>query len=80
MGKYRKKPIVIEASQWQGPDHFYPEWLSKVLEQDHRDRWGIETLEGFMLISDGDWLIQGIKGEVYPCKNDIFLESYEAAE
>ena len=40
----------------------------------------IETLEGNMTASPGDWIITGIKGEKYPCKNDIFLATYEAVE
>lgn len=80
MTKFRKKPIVIEARQWLGHEHFYPEWLCKALDQDRQERWGIETLEGFMLIGDGDWIIRGIKGEVYPCKPDIFAATYEAVD
>lgn len=43
-------------------------------------RWVIETLEGVMEVSEGDWVIRGIKGEFYPCKPDIFLATYEPVE
>jgi hypothetical protein len=42
--------------------------------------FGIKTLEGSLKVSDGDWIIKGIKGEFYPIKNDIFLETYEKVE
>lgn len=40
-------------------------------------RFQIETLEGPHIVSDGDWIIRGIKGELYPCKPDIFEATYE---
>lgn len=40
----------------------------------------IPTLEGEILTSDGDWIIQGVNGEFYPCKPDIFEKTYEVAE
>jgi len=40
----------------------------------------IETLEGTMIGNSGDWLIEGIRGEMYPCKHDIFIGSYETIE
>ena len=39
--------------------------------------WEIDTLEGTMLASPGDWIIRGVKGEIYPCKPDIFAMTYE---
>jgi hypothetical protein len=50
--------------------------------QDHADRLGmiIPTLEGEMLASEGDWVIRGIKGELYPCRSDIFDATYEPVE
>ena len=41
-------------------------------------RMEIQTLEGIMIGEIGDWLITGIKGEQYPCKPDIFEQTYEA--
>ena len=75
--KYRKKPVVIEAQQftettaiqtakWCGGTRV-AEWLE------------IPTLEGVMRAEVGDFIIKGIKGEFYPCKPEIFVESYEVA-
>lgn len=77
---YRKKPVVIIASQFfrgQQP------WPDGVLEPpcpcaEDGDNFWIETLEGHHHVSDGDWIITGIKGEKYPCKPDIFADTYEA--
>lgn len=88
MKKYKKKPVEIEAIQFDG----YNSWLieqwsnkkvigSPVLEPSTDDPRGsylqIHTLEGIMTAISGDWIIKGIKGEYYPCKNDIFLETYD---
>jgi hypothetical protein len=73
--KYRKKPVVIEATQWfKDGDHpvVYQGGLSGC--------YYIETLEGEYRVREGDWIITGVKGEHYPCKPDIFDLTYEAAE
>ena len=77
--KYRKKPVEIEA--WQHiPFAPMPEWvLEKILRRDG-DTISIFTLEGAMRADPGDWIIRGIKGEVYPCKPDIFEATYEPVE
>lgn len=88
MSGFRKKPIVIEA--WQIPpfngafDPAPPSWLRKAIV-DGRVRadkncrgFLITTLEGEMRGDVGDWIIQGVKGELYPCKPDIFDATYEA--
>jgi hypothetical protein len=80
MAKYRKKPVVIEATQWfKHGDHpavikMHTVELDGVTPQAY-----IETLEGQMLVTAGDWIITGVKGEHYPCKPDIFEATYEAA-
>lgn len=89
--KFRKKPVVIEAFRL-GPDAM-PDWfLDQMATNDvttHNDdgRWGggpdyalIHTLEGQMRAEHGDWIIRGVKGELYPCKPDIFEATYEPAE
>jgi hypothetical protein len=85
--KYRKKPIVIEAIQLPAEEDTnvdpFIDWadehgLEYTSERD--GSIGIETLEGVMTGSPGDWIIKGIKGEFYPCKPDIFAASYEPAE
>lgn len=86
MGKYRKKPIEIEAFIWTG-DHDQtedPTWIVEAMGRG--DVWfeasglQIRTLEGVMTANRGDYVIRGIKGEIYPCKPDIFEASYERVE
>jgi hypothetical protein len=74
MAKFRKKPVVIEAVQWfKFGDH------PQVISQTDEKGW-IQTLEGGHLVAPGDWVITGVKGEHYPCKPDIFDQTYEAVE
>jgi len=75
--KYRKKPVVIEAEQFF-TDLELP-FRDKGIVQFADDRFFVSTLEGPLTISDGDWIICGIKGEYYPCKPDIFAATYEPA-
>lgn len=86
--KFKKKPVEIEAIQYTGKNDFkiskwsndlvYP---SPVLEPSTDNPTGsylqIKTLEGVMTAIVGDWIIKGVKGEFYPCKNDIFLLTYD---
>lgn len=77
--RFRKKPIVIEAVQWTGKN--YKEictFVDKRLEDTYgREILLIDTLEGEHQAKIGDWIIKGIKGEFYPCKPDIFEQTYE---
>ena len=79
MSKFRKKPVVIEATQWfKDGDHpaVRPSRFTQVTK-----RVGvIDTLEGEMTVTPGDWIITGVKGEHYPCKPDIFEATYEKVE
>jgi hypothetical protein len=75
MAKYRKKPIVIEASQWLWGDPPLEGMVQDVLRP--RGNFKIETLEGPMSVNGGDWIITGVKGEKYPCKPDIFEATYD---
>ena len=81
MKKYRKKPMVIEAIQFRDNREFFYELKSQnipiLYDYQHTPRCFIETPEGNMYISDGDWIIKGVKGEYYPCKPDIFEMTYE---
>ena len=71
--KFRKKPIVVEATQW------FPDMGQQLGVEYHPDEsYHIPTLEGNMLVNPGDWIITGVKGEKYPCKPDIFEATYEA--
>ena len=72
--KFRKKPVVIEATQWfeMGDHPAVQDGLTTIQPV-------IKTLEGYMYVSPGDWIITGVKGEHYPCKPDIFEMTYEPA-
>ena len=73
--RFRKRPVVIEATQWfKLGDH------SGVVEYGEDGCGWIETLEGGHVVSPGDWIITGVKGELYPCKPDIFELSYEPVD
>lgn len=83
MPKFRKKPVVIEAFQVVN-DHC-PQWFVDEIGKSvggtaGTNVWRIKTLEGDMIASPGDWIIRGVKGELYPCKPDIFAATYEPAE
>ena len=79
--KFRKKPVVIEAVQWTGKNGSEVAAFCPGIQFDFAmDDAYIKTLEGEMIASAGDWIIRGIKGEFYPCKNDIFEATYEAVE
>lgn len=109
MAKFRKKPVVIEATQWfENGDHPQDNSCPRSPEDPtlcegkivrrfkrpgvagsslcghcqnsmHVHGW-IETLEGGHIVCPGDWVITGVKGEMYPCKLDIFEATYEAVE
>lgn len=86
--KYRKKPVVIEA--WQFTDENKDQLLHNLQSFQMNIQYSfskegnpvilIPTLEGEMTASIGDYIIKGIRGEFYPCKPDIFEQSYELAE
>lgn len=95
--KYRKKPVVIEAFQYNGDlinadgKYYVPDWAVQAFEEgtiyfDSLDaatppyELFIKTLEGVHHVSVGDYVIRGVKGELYPCKPDIFEETYEIVE
>ena len=90
--KYRKKPIVIEAFQYDGDlinssgKYYVPEWAEKAHKNGNiyfKDIGNnpavmiIKTLEGDMIANIGDYIIQDVNGEIYPCKPDIFEKTYE---
>ncbi len=86
--KFRKKPVVIEAFEVPPNDSMTrrlpPPWLMEALIGGNvkavpAGGLSIETLEGTMTANVGDWVIRGVKGELYPCKPDIFAATYEPA-
>lgn len=79
MARYVKKPIEIEARQFAGDiraRRAVAEWCGGRL-RDYANILSIDTLEGVMDASRGDWIIRGVKGEFYPCKPDIFEATYD---
>ena len=77
--KFRKKPVVIEATQWfKHGDH--PKVLPMPRGYESPTKGRIPTMEGPMEVTAGDWIITGVKGEHYPCKPDIFDMTYERVE
>lgn len=80
MPMFRKKPVVIEAVQFDGTFASVEGLLIPSCSQDlGSNTLEIETLEGVMTAQPGDWIIKGVKGEFYPCKPDIFAATYDAA-
>ncbi len=89
--EYRKKPVIVNAWDWMGecnPDKM-PEWLAEALAAGtvtienpgaSNTRMIIKTLEGDHTAKPHDYIIQGVAGELYPCKPDIFEATYELAD
>ena len=80
MARYRKKPIVVEALQFDGTNaRFIAEMFGWDYAGDTEpsDALVIETLEGDVTAQVGDWVIKGIVGEPYPCRADVFEATYE---
>lgn len=94
--KFRIIPVVIEAfkmteeRRWDNSE--WPNWMHLAWNK-HPEESGclycmpenveelfISTLEGDHRVAWGDWIIQGVKGEIYPCRPDIFMVTYEEAE
>lgn len=90
MAKFKKKPVVVEAFHWTADENQKedPQWLTSRLNSSVRVinngtpqvQMEIDTLEGTMVATPGDWIIQGVKGEIYPCKPDIFAMTYDPVE
>lgn len=88
MPKFKKKPVVIEAVNWNGDNILEvmafmhpvePIYMGKQFSNAD-ELIGIETLEGLMVARKGDWIIRGVKGELYPCQPDIFDMTYDPVE
>ena len=75
--RYRKKPVVVEAIQYNGKNKVEIQlFMNMYLDQTSKGL-KIPTLEGDMFASVGDYIIKGVQGEFYPCKPDIFEQTYE---
>lgn len=90
--KYTKKPVTVEAMHFEkgrapGLGYEIASWCggrfnTDAKPSDHTDvsyTISIPTLEGIMTAQEGDYVIRGVKGEFYPCKPDVFTETYEEA-
>lgn len=73
--KYRKKPIVIEAFQWDPAKINFPHWCHAMFHED--GRLSVETREGIVWAEPRDWIISCVTGEVYCLKDHIFQATYE---
>lgn len=90
MGSYRKKPVVIEAQEFNGTEESVAQFIPMDLfEYRKYDRVNsnhypptlvINTLEGNMIAQVGDYIIKGVNGEFYPCKPDIFAKTYDQVD
>lgn len=94
--QFRKKPVVIDAMQWDGTVDGATAIIDATLDSggtarfvcpepggctdETRHRIAIDTLEGTMFADPLDWVIRGIKGEFYPCKPDIFAATYDEVD
>jgi hypothetical protein len=86
MSKFRKKPVVIDAWQWDETKETFETLQAAGMTCGHYDshltenfvrNMRVQTLEGSMFADRDDWIIKGVKGEFYPCKPDIFAATYE---
>ena len=88
MTKYRKKPVTIEAFKWTADENQTedPSWILEAIKEGdiffsnkgtENIKMHIKTLEGEMTANRGDYIIQGIKNELYPCRSDILYQTYE---
>jgi len=82
MSTYRNKPVVIDAEQWLGwsADGVRERRLGLPTHPTSLVLARIETLEGGHDVTPGDWIITGVAGERYPCKDAIFQQTYDAVE
>lgn len=87
--KFQKKPVVVEVVQFERTkaEHNVLKYYPMVTDlatattaegtEEREDRFFISTLEGNMIVKDRDYIIQGVNGEFYPCKPEIFHQTYE---
>lgn len=80
MIRYRKKPIVVDAFQLEmdvDGNCIVPAWFHSRQSRSSSGKMTIETPEGLMIAKNGDWIIKGIEGEIYLCKESVFEKTYE---
>src|SRR5437773_1363585 len=81
MARFRKRPVEIDAFRLP-LEGAMPAWLSEAVAagtiRPYQGGAQIDTLEGLLTATPGDWIIRGVKGELYSCKPDVFALTYEA--
>lgn len=81
IGRYVKKAFEVEALQWTGNEDEMAQFLGELFcLVDVDDRLLIDTLEGQMRANLGDYVIKGVEGEYYPCRQDIFEKTYDKVD
>ena len=75
--KFKKKPVTVEAAKFYMDDLLKGKLKWQGIVYLGGDGAFIDTLEGRMKVSEGDWIIKGVKGEYYPCKPDVFERTYD---
>lgn len=82
-GRYRKKPIEVEAFRLTAKIYDMPEvwpaWARNALKRGPAGLWRVPTLEGEMAAKPGTWIVRGIVGELYPVQHEIFTATYDVA-
>jgi len=88
LGRYTKKPVTIDAFQWPLEQHRWPQWFIDAIDQGYAN---VETHPKSHVIlrhdrgsidgaREGDWIIRGVEGELYPCSDSVFQATYVCAE
>ncbi|WP_277048776.1 hypothetical protein [Solobacterium moorei] len=79
--KYRKKSVIVEAIKYdKGHIGKVLSFCGELYYNQYDNEYYVNTLEGPMKVTDGDYIIEGVNGEFYPCKPDIFEQTYEVVE
>lgn len=80
--KYRKKPVAVEAFQFNDEITVedMPSWAVDAVNRGKLGHWFVRTLEGILVFSKNSYIVRGVKGELYPVRQDIFEETYEEVE
>ncbi|WP_105106949.1 hypothetical protein [Streptococcus suis] len=80
--RYRKKPVIVDVVRWNSKNYFDVIRLTGRKDIRFFDDGSciIPTLEGNVVAQKGDYIIKGVRGECYPCKPDIFTETYELVD
>lgn len=78
--RYRKKPMIVDVIQYTGSNGMEVGLFVGYADRNEKNQFVISTLEGVMRADVGDYIIRGVAGEFYPCKPDIFEQTYEKVD